>query len=33
VKENEALRDKMMMKDELLLSKQHMIENISKKMA
>ena len=33
VKENEALRDKMAKKDELLLSKQHVIEDISKKMA
>lgn len=33
VKENESLRDKMVKKDELLLSKQHVIEDISKKMA
>ena len=33
VKENESLRDKMAKKDELLLSKQHVIEDISKKMA
>ena len=33
MKENEAFRDKMAKKDELLLSKQHVIEDISKKMA
>ena len=33
VKENESLRDKMAKKDELLLSKQHVVEDISKKMA
>lgn len=33
IKENEVLREKMSKKDELLLSKQHVIEDISKKMA
>ena len=33
IKENEALKDKMINKDELLLNKQHVIEDLSKKMA